>query len=276
MRRPNLARQLKSQQTKWAVDVRLSFDDAGYCHILEENLPWLTSATRADFAAADGNEFAADGLRSKIAALHSSSALAVNVFDYWRTRDASALAQVLGLEDEIKGIRFEEKFKTGVGSRSPNLDVVIRTGTSLLAIESKFTEPFTARKKSGVQDKYVPTSVRLWAAHGLNGAQRAVEALRNGESFTYVDAAQLLKHMLGLAQCGRDWHLLLLWYAPSPTVGSEMMEEAARFRSLLASDAPRFTHRTYQDFWSELRPHLSAEHAQYATYIERRYFPQRV
>lgn len=254
----------------------LSCDDAGYCHILEENLPWLTSATRADFAAADGHEFAGEGRRSKIAGLHSSSAFAVNVFDYWRNRDTSPLAQVLGLGEEIKGIRFEEKFNTGVGSRSPNLDVVIRTGASLIAIESKFTESFTVRKKSSIQDRYVLTPGGLWAAHGLDGAQHAVESLRNGESFTYLDAAQLLKHMLGLAQCGRDWSLLLLWYAPSSTVGNEMMEETARFRSLLASDAPRFAYRTYQDLWSELRPLLDVEHAQYATYIGRRYFPERV
>ena len=276
MTRPNHTRLLKCQQTSWALEAGVAADSAGYCTAPAANLPWLTSDTRADFAAADGHEFAADGRRSKIAALHSSSALAVNVFDYWRVRDAGVVARILGLKGEVKDIRFEQRFRTGVGSRAPNLDVVIRTSTSLLAIESKFTEPFSARKKVGVQDKYVPSSGGLWSAHGLKGTQTAVEAIRNGERFRYLDAPQLLKHMLGLAQCGQDWQLLLLWFVPSTAIGEEMSHEAARFRALLGSDASRFAFKTYQDFWRELRPLLSAEHMKYAAYIEQRYFAKPV
>lgn len=72
---------MKSQQAKWAALAGLLVDDRGYCTSPDGNLPWLTKQTKAEFMAADGHKLAA-GRRATIAALHSSSALAVNVFDY--------------------------------------------------------------------------------------------------------------------------------------------------------------------------------------------------
>ena len=75
---------IKLRQRTWAESIDLTLDAAGYCMSPDSNLPWLSPQTRAEFESADGNEFGSDGARAKIAALHSSSALAVNLFDYWR------------------------------------------------------------------------------------------------------------------------------------------------------------------------------------------------
>ena len=140
---------LKDLQNAWARSCGLAVDDAGYTHRPEENLPWLTPRTRADFEAADGNEFGATRKRAKIAALHSSSALAVNVFDYWTVRNAAPLAAALNLAYPIADIRFERKFPTGVGSRAPNLDVVIAgPDRQLLAVESKFLRTLFVQGKA--------------------------------------------------------------------------------------------------------------------------------
>lgn len=263
---------LKHQQTSWARSCGLAVDDAGYTYRPEENLPWLTPRTRADFEAADGDEFGATRKRAKIAALHSSSALAVNVFDYWTTRNAAPLAAALNLPYPIEDIRFERKFPTGVGSRAPNLDVVV-TGPDrqLLAVESKFCEPFSFRPKP-IQDKYFPPGEGRWHAAGLPGAQAAADSLRHESPFKLLDAVQLLKHMLGLAQTRSEWKLLLLWFAPTSEALRAMDAEASRFRQILGSDGARFTWQTYQELWSRLAPRLSPRDDEYAWYLEQRYF----
>lgn len=263
---------LRQTQRDWAASQGLRVDEAGYFARPKENLPWLTPRTRAAFEAADGSEFGRHGERAKIAALHSSSALAVNVFDYWTTHDPEPLATALALPYRIAEIRFEQKFPTGVGPRSPNLDVAIRSADrQLLAIESKFCEPFGSKSKL-LQDKYFPEGKGLWQAAGLPDAQKAASSLRITHSFKYIDAVQLLKHMLGLAHCGADWHLLLLWFEPDPDVGREMTDEASSFKQLLGSDGARFSWLSYQQLWSRLQGALHENDREYASYLRRRYF----
>jgi hypothetical protein len=265
-------RLIKRQQLEWAREAGLAVDDVGYCASPTVNLPWLSAVTRRDFDEADGQEFGSSTRTGKIAAVHSSSALAVNVFDYWTSRDKSPLAGALGISP-IAEMRFEQKFNTGVKPRSPNIDVVIYgRNNELLAIESKFSEPFGGGRKGGIQDKYCPEDTKRWGAVGLDGAQRAVNAIRAGETFRFLDAPQLLKHMLGLAQSNRHWSLLLLWYAPSRSAEHSMNDEIARFRVLLGVDGVRFATRTYQDFWNALSLFLGEKDAGYARYIRDRSF----
>ena len=268
---------LRKAQRDWATRHMVSLDEAGYCTDPTLNLPWLTEAIRADFDAADGQEFGSAARRGKIAALHSSSALAVNFFGYWveQTR-RDRLAKVLPIAD-VAEMRFEQKFPTGVGPRSPNLDVVLYSRTNaLLAIESKYCESFGSPKKaSALQDKYFPKGIALWTAVGLSGAQNAAETLRANMPFRYLDAPQLLKHLLGLGNRGGEWHLMLLWYVP-PDLESEFETEAREFRHLLRDDGSRFSWMAYQRLWSNLQPLLAPEDAKYESYIAARYFPQAV
>jgi hypothetical protein len=266
---------IRRRQLEWAKSRSLPTDAKGYLLQPAHNLPWLTPRTKADFDAADGAEFGRGTGRVKICALHSSSALAVNFFDYWTTRDRESLAAALGLTRGIENIRFEQRFPTGVGSRAPNVDVVIHgPDQRMLAIESKFCEPFSSRSKL-IQDKYFPNGTELWTRAGLKGGQHAAFSLRAANAFRFVDAPQLLKHMLGLAQTGSNWHLLLLWYVPAE-LRQAMSEEANRFRTLLGADAARFSTMSYQDVWSRLYPTLSVAHREYAEYIHERYFLARV
>lgn len=264
---------IKRQQLEWAKGLELITDADGYCQSPEANLPWLTEKTRRSFAAADGHEFGGEGRRAKIAALHSSSALAVNFFDYWSTSNREPLRSALDLTNEIEAVEFEQKFETGVGSRSPNLDVVLcLRGNGLLAIESKFAESFRSSSKGTVQEKYFADGTAKWTSRGLVGAQKAASELKGGGGYNYVDAAQLLKHMLGLAGSNKDWNLLLLWYAPTAQVESQMAEEARQFGLMLGTDACRFTEMSYQKLWRSLEPLLSEEHRGYREYMKHRYF----
>ena len=73
-------------------------------------------------------------------ALHSSSALAANLFDYWTERDKSPLLAALGVDAKGEtSLDFEARFPTGLGGTPPHLDVAMRRSTgSVVAVEAKF------------------------------------------------------------------------------------------------------------------------------------------
>ncbi|HZZ95194.1 MAG TPA: hypothetical protein VFE23_21725 [Usitatibacter sp.] len=267
----------KRSMEQWATTAGLQCTD-GYCDEPLENVPWLNPETRQEFESADGNELGNLGNRPKIAALHSSSALAVNVFDYWRHRDKAALAGVLPAPASrgITGLRFEQKFPSGVGPRSPNLDMVLECrGDAILAIESKFTEWTEHAGHKPLRDAYLPAGDRLWARNGLSGAQEAAEEYMSA-GFDHLDVQQLLKHMLGLAhtRAERPWTLLLLWHRCDEELAPSMEEEITRFKRLLGVDGSRFEAMTYQRLWKELVPLIRSEHAKYVEYITARYFAE--
>jgi hypothetical protein len=265
---------IKQRQRLWATQSTINCDGE-YCVDPKSNVPWLNEATFQDFLAADGNEFGAPGERAKIAALHSSSALAVNVFDYWRKRDKGPLALALGLARDIESLSFEQKFSTGVRPRSPNLDVILNfAGGGLLAIESKFTEWIGTSGRKALRKAYLPAEPQRWQAVGLIGAQGIAEVCGKNSGFKRLDVPQLLKHMLGLAtqKANPEWHLKLIWYRHDEHAAKEMEGEISRFQDMLAEDSGRFSAMTYQDLWGRLGPSLGAEHAGYTSYLEKRYF----
>ncbi len=104
----------------------------------------------------DGNEL--KDTKAKFKALHSSTALAVNVFQYWKRNNEklSILMKALGIDspERYDNIKFEQKPKKpeGIDGNRPNIDVLINekgnTDTPVIAIESKFTETYNKKEKS--------------------------------------------------------------------------------------------------------------------------------
>lgn len=269
MKREALAT-IKASQLRWARDAGVACDFRGYCTSVEENVRWMTDDMRQAFSAADGNELS--GPRAKMSALHSSSALGANFFGYWSTRDKGTLAINLGIHGPIDEIAFERKFATGVGPRSPNLDIVLSTRHGIVGIESKFSETFSASSKGEISDRYFAGRER-WTERGLPGAQRVAERVKQGLKFRFLDAPQLLKHMLGLGGCGTRWALFLVWYAPTSEAEMAMTAESEEFRELLGEDRDRFRALTYQTLWRSIIERLPSGHGEYRTYMTSRYFP---
>src|SRR6185312_1674266 len=90
---------LESQQS-WARAAGKYADARGYCAVLADNLRRpLRAPLRAAFANGGGSE-----LKNKMRALHSSSALAVNFFDYWTIANSRPLARALGLDSAVTSI----------------------------------------------------------------------------------------------------------------------------------------------------------------------------
>ena len=123
----------------------------------------LEQEVRHDFEKGDGGEL--KGNPSRMQAVHSSSALAVNVFQYWkRIAAAPEIAAASGFcnasNKSAIGIRFEQKFQINpMFDRSPNIDVTIQTTEGspydVYAIECKFGEPYSSRGHGGLNPKYL-------------------------------------------------------------------------------------------------------------------------
>lgn len=268
---------IKEQQRKWAGGKNIS--PKGYCRKLQDNLfQKLDEDTRHDFEEADGGE-----LYGKMNAVHSSSALACNFFDYWRdVEDSSPLADALEFHAKIHNLKFEGKFNNGVSRIPPNLDVVLtRTDQTLLAIESKFTEPFSGSKnKKYLKDEYFSGCKKRWSKLGLSDCQKLAADLRQEHCYKYLDAAQLLKHMLGLANCGKNWELLYLWFNPGGPEAECHEDEIQQFIGEVSRDGGKvggggaIRAMTYQELFDNLSQRLNAAHKRYKDYLVQRYFPE--
>jgi hypothetical protein len=268
---------IKQQQLSWAERAGIKSDEQGYCYRLDENLfhP-LSSCSRLDYASGDGAELGKEGKRGKILALHSSSALACNFFDYWRGRDLTGLAQALGTT-ELCGIGFECKFPTGLQGTPPNLDVVLyESDGGVLAIECKLMEPFqkSKKEKTYLKPKYFEKD-DTWARVKLPGCQVLADDIQqNPAQFDLLDVAQLLKHMLGLASNQRHWQLCYLWYDydPGGPASKKHASEIVSFREQIGDDAKRFSSLTYQELFQRLSHFLGEQHLEYQEYLRDRYF----
>ena len=236
--------------------------------------------------------------RAPMKAAFSSSAIVVNLFQYWQEKNnISPLLEALGFKNnkvEKKGIVFEFESKNpikGIGGYPPHLDVVITTDTNNFAIESKFTEPYTKNtkkrsKNSLIQDSYIKKET-LWeilpnleqlaqAIHNTNNPiekkeiKELIEKLRKTK---HLDASQLIKHILGLkSNYDKNFTLLYLWYdVPGTEEAKEHQEEIEAFASIAKADEIDFHHITYQKVISYLEENYKNEHENYIKYLVERY-----
>jgi hypothetical protein len=279
-----------SKQTQWAMnhDIPLvgSKGKRGrpvYTAELDQNLyePFEDSVLKR-FDKGDGNEITgtADS-PAKMQALHSSSALGVNVFQYWeKIHQAPALASACGFcregNDVSQKIVFEDKYS--IEERftvSPNIDIVFHNSDlskyKLFPVECKFSEPYGSRGHGGLKEAYI----------GLKGLwddipsvfELAKSISPNDGKFTYLHAAQLIKHILGLKKAlGKDgFRFLYLWYDVPGYEGAGHRDEIEAFSSVVAADDIRFHTMTYQELIIKLSNKYRQEHGAYIKYLTERY-----
>ena len=144
--------QLLNRQRSWAESVGLDVDGRCYLASVDANLLQpLSMRSKQSFENGSGSELQDTPSRpAKMKALHSSSALGVNVFDYWVDRDTSALLSALGLDSgSLDAITFEAQFPTGLKGNPPNLDVALAYSDGhVIGVESKFSEWLTPKSKN--------------------------------------------------------------------------------------------------------------------------------
>ena len=142
-----------SKQTMWAVNSGLTLLGSkamrgrpAYTHDLDQNLfQPLLPEVRESFIAGDGAELGTTKFPGKMQAVHSSSALAINVFQYWKSINAApeiaAQCRFCRHGSEVStDIHFEEKYPiSDTFGYHPNIDVVIHN-SSLAKIKRFATE----------------------------------------------------------------------------------------------------------------------------------------
>jgi len=266
-----------NQQQSWARQRGIEIDDDGYTLSLKDNFfSPLSPETIKEFKSGKGDELGDSGSRGKIQALHSSSALVVNVFEYWRSRNVDAIARVCGAPSGMTELHFEITHPTPLGGIPPHLDLEFHGAADIkpVAIESKFTELYHRKTKRIIKDKYLNYK-GLWSQ--LPGCERLVRRIHDEEmgetSFSYLDAPQLLKHLLGLTtKFGpRGFELVYLWYELSSSEAEKHRQEISEFKKQVGNDV-YFRGMTYQKLFNILKGSLDAD-KQYISYLAERYFP---
>lgn len=280
--------QIISKQVEWARNKGLrligSHGTRGrktYTTSVKANLfQPLRQKTRENLEMGDGGELTRTQDRpARIQAVHSSSALGINLFDYWRgSTDVSLVAACCGLcraGRRFRGeILFEQKFPIARRFRySPNIDVVIMPESGryrVFGIECKFTEAYSPRGHGGLDQKYFDNTA-IW--QNLVRTKRLAQEISPDDSrFEHLHAAQLIKHILSLnLHFGHlRYRLLYLWYDALGEAGSSHRKEIDSFAEVVRSDGVVFHERTYQDLILRLARYRQS-HPEYVAYMTERY-----
>ncbi len=291
---------IETKQKSWALRTGRNLvaggtkqDDKRYLESVEANLfePLSPQAEESIGKGKGGELNDTASRRAKMAALHSSSALAVNLFHYWNGRDVYPILRACGLRgfppgkfqmpepDKVKFERdpasvgtkivFEETFPITL-DHIPHLDVVVKNfGTKVYAVESKFAEPYSG-KSHALDPKYIAEesfwdgldNLREWAKSGVD------------KKFGYLDAVQLIKHILGLKKNHAQksqFHLLYLWYDVYGPEGEAHRREIEEFAKIADKDGIGFSHTTHQEVIARLAREFYVGNEKYIDYMTDRY-----
>ena len=279
-----------SKQTQWAINRGISLRGSegsrgrkAYTQKLNHNLfKPLQPEVEASFKKGDGSEIQGKhGNPAKMQAVHSSSALAVNIFQYWqRIEQVPLIAAACGFcrrgNEVSEKIVFEDKYRISKKFRyPPNIDVVIHNSESAtvkrFAIESKFTEAYTTRGDHGLKKKYLNIET-LW--HDIPHIHQFAKSIcPNDNEFHHLHPAQLIKHILGLKKKHKKsgFRLLYLWYDVLGEEGSDHRKEIEAFTKVVKSDDIKFHALTYQELIVKLATECRSNHKEYIKFISDRY-----
>ena len=292
MRDVDSYRYCKDRQIGWALERALPLigskgnrGEPAYTTTLDANLfEPLSPEARREIEQGDGDELVEKGGPPKIYAVHSSAALTVNVFHYWRHQPSlRPIVVALGLPgEECVLLEFEAKRpimdnpNRNVFRVDPNLDVVIHCGPESrsreIAIECKFTEPYRPSKPEDKGLKWPYFRERqLW--EGIPACREFAGRIKSRDDhFQYLHAAQLIKHILGLKhRNGKDgFHLVYLWYDVPHEAADSHRQEIDEFQKIVTADGIAFSATTFQEVIDSLRKHESGC-AHYCDFLTGRY-----
>jgi hypothetical protein len=169
----------------------------------------------------------------RIAAPHSSTALAINMFDRWRGRDFTSLGEAMQV-DVAHMVGYEQPHDLGFQRPAqPDIEFTDAAGRPV-AVEVKLREPYGGVTNE-FADRYFDTP-GLW--DGLPALRGLAMGIRDDETtFTTLHAAQLIKHALGLTRSyGTEFVLGYLWHYVPSDIGNQHVQELAEFATIASLD----------------------------------------
>lgn len=254
-----------------------------YTTKLEENLfEPLLNQVETEIKNGDGGELNGNNTHSaKMCAVHSASAIGVNVFQYWINKNVTEIASALGLcrknNLSAKEIHFEQKFEISNKFRfSPTIDVIITNEKinkiKAFGIECKFSEAYSSRKHPGLKKKYIDVISEQW--NDLpNLLELAKEINPSDNKFKHLHPAQLIKHILGLKRQYKKngFRLLYLWYDVFGMDGCNHRKEIDEFSKVAQRDNIKFHSISYQELIIKLNDEFYKGNEKYIDYLSDRY-----
>jgi hypothetical protein len=237
----------------------------------------LSEATRAAFEAGAGGELR--GSIPSMAALHSSAAMAVNLFQYWVDRgDFSSIAKLLDVPSGgIESGQFEDQFPVCVDSRArgfnqaPHLDFALRyKDGSHVGVECKLFEPYGRLDHANLRQSYIDLG-DAWSDIP-HCCELGKELAKSTAGFNRLGASQLVKHFLGLKFQSKPQTVRLI-YLYLDALGDEAAEhrcEIKKFQHAIAGDPVRFVPLSVQEFIVRTVG-LRGAHEEYVDYLTERY-----
>jgi hypothetical protein len=175
----------------------------------------------------------------------------MNSFGPWQ-RDPRLLS--LGGSSGFDSLTFDSKAPNGVSSVPPQLDVLLKRGDQIVAVESKCSE-YLATKTPQVSQAYLVLRRRF----DERATSQWYGALGAASEFRLFDAYQLVKHYLGLRLTYRDRPLIIVYLYWEPAgaeahpVFGEHRAEIRRFADLVGGDPTcRFVALSYAEHWDAL------------------------
>jgi hypothetical protein len=243
----------------------LPHDAKGYVEDARLNLVsgMTPEMIKTDYCGGSGKEWLA-----KIRAINSSAALAANSFGRWKTDPAKL--KLLGMSG-FQSPKLEAQCRTGLGGTPPNLDVPLQSSDIVIGIESKLLEPLTLTKPH-FSPSYSRARLPLCEEPWWN----LLEQVRHWPP-AHLDAAQLVKHYLGLRKqfpTGQKVFLLYLFWKPLNAANiaeySRHAEDMDKFRSAISENgAVQFIPMDYLQLWESWSG--DADLAEHANLLKQRY-----
>ena len=236
------------QESLWnqfLINTGVPLDEKGYVTRIEDN---LVPGVSIDLFLNDLEQGSGNELERKFKAVHSSSALAVNVFSYWKRQISSLLMMK---EDGFNELTFEKKCPTSLGGAPPNLDVFLEKDSCVVGIESKFLEYLTPK---------VPVFAASYSHNKFPNAENCwlslIETLPAGGS-QFLDTAQLVKHYLGLTNNYHSKKIFLIYMFWEPKnwkdydIFIQHRNEIESFTNTVSDSVVNFKAKSYQELWEE-------------------------
>ena len=206
--------------------------------------------------------------------------MAVNLFQYWLVnKDYRTLAELLNVPSTgIESVSFEHKYpvcanwKAAGFNEPPHLDLGIDyTDDGRVGVECKLFEPYGRLEHTALKQPYLDLA-EAWAE--IPACRTLAEKLATSKAgFARFDAAQLIRHILGL-KFGVPIQKVRLVYLYFDAIGDEAAEHRAelrRFEEILSRDPIRFIPMTVQEFVLRTVSRCRNEHQRYVDYIAERY-----
>jgi Protein of unknown function (DUF429)/Restriction Endonuclease associating with ARP len=210
----------------------------------------LKQAIRADLSGKGGAELVARSDQgAKFHAAHSSACLAANAFGPW-LREHKELP--LGGQTFIGETHLEVECPSGLRGTPPTLDCLV-DGPEVLAVESKCTEIFQTHEAK-FSAAYGPAVAELAHPSWRAEFERLIEDPRR---YRFLDAAQLIKHYLGLRRRFTDRRVTLAYLYWEPSNANALAAcavhaaEVEEFSRRVADRRLTFVPMSYRRVWDE-------------------------